>query len=129
MERKPTTRSIGEHLESIAHDYLSERGLVLITRNFLCKLGEIDLIMQDKDTLVFVEVRYRRSSRFGSAVETVDKRKQRKLIRTALLYLKIHHLSQNTPCRFDVIGITVQAHSNTLGYNWIQNAFGLGGAF
>ena len=124
MEKKPNTRAKGEQLESIANDYLTKRGLALITRNFQCKLGEIDLIMQDNDTLVFVEVRYRRSNRFGSAAETVDRRKQRKLVRTAQLFLKIHHLSQSTPCRFDIVGISPQPRTDTLCFDWIQNAFG-----
>lgn len=129
MEQKANTRAIGEQLENIANMYLNARGLVLVTRNFQCKLGEIDLIMYDDETLVFVEVRYRKSNRFGTAVETVDRRKQRKLVRTALLYLKIHRLSQNTPCRFDILGISPQTYANTLCFDWRQNAFGLNGAF
>ena len=123
MENKSNTREKGERLETIANDYLTKRGLALITRNFQCKLGEIDLIMKDADTLVFVEVRYRRSDRFGRAAETVDRRKQRKLVRTALLFLKIHHLSQNTPCRFDIVGISPQPQTDILCFDWIQNAF------
>ena len=129
MEQKSPTRALGQALESIANNYLDARGLSLITRNFQCKLGEIDLIMRDANTLVFVEVRYRKSERFGRAVETVNRRKQRKLIRTALLYLNIHRLSQSTPCRFDILGITMHADGKTLCFDWRQNAFGLNGHY
>ena len=129
MEHQSPTRALGQELENTAYEYLSARGLSLITRNFQCKLGEIDLIMRDAETLVFVDVRYRKSARFGSAVETVDRRKQRKLTRTALLYLKIHHLSQSTLCRFDVLGITPDTSDNTLCFDWRPNAFGLNGIY
>ncbi len=129
MEHKSPTRALGQELEVIACEYLGARGLALITRNFQCKLGEIDLIMRDDQTLVFVEVRYRKSERFGSAVESVDRRKQRKLTRTALLYLKIHRLNQSTPCRFDILGITPNACDKSLCFDWRQNAFGLNGIY
>ncbi len=128
MEANANSRMIGEQLENIAYNYLQKRGLTLVARNFQCKLGEIDLIMQDQNTLVFVEVRYRKSERYGTAIETVDRRKQRKLLRTALLYLKIHHLSDSTPCRFDILGISPKDYANTLCFDWRQNAFGLNSA-
>ncbi len=123
MPGKDPTRTVGAHLENIALSYLQGRGLQLVCRNFQCKLGEIDLIMQDGQTLVFVEVRYRRSERYGLAVETVDWRKQRKLIRTAQVYLNLRRLSQSRPCRFDILGITLRGEKSEYHFDWIPNAF------
>lgn len=123
MPKQGHTRALGEQLETIALHHLEARGLVLICRNFQCKLGEIDLVMRDAQMLVFVEVRYRRSERFGSAAETVDRRKQRKLVRTAQLYLSMQHLAQYTPCRFDILGITVSGPTQQYRFDWIPNAF------
>ena len=77
------TREIGFAEERRALLYLQKQGLKLITRNYQCKMGEIDIIMQDKDMLVFVEVRYRRKGRYGDGLDSVTYSKQRKLIRTA----------------------------------------------
>ena len=124
MAKKGHTRALGEQLETVALRYLETRGLILICRNFQCKLGEIDLVMREAQMLVFVEVRYRRSERFGSAVETVDRHKQRKLVRTAQLYLNMQCFSQCKPCRFDILGITVNGVTQAYRYDWIRNAFG-----
>jgi len=90
-----------------------------VAQNCHGRFGELDLIMRDGQTLVFVEVRYRRSSRFGGAVASVDARKQRKLIATALGYLQQH--PHDGPCRFDVVGISGSAN----GVEWLKNAFEL----
>jgi len=94
-----------------------EKGLQLIQRNFSCKLGELDLIMQEGETLVFIEVRYRKSSAFGGSEASVSATKQKRLIRTAQLYLQQKHGNRPPMCRFDVIAIS---GDNT---NWIKNAF------
>lgn len=116
-------RAFGEALEREAASFLISQGLALICRNFQCKLGEIDLIMQSGNTLVFVEVRYRRSSRFGSAASTVDQRKQRKLTRTAQFYLQRSGLRDSLPCRFDVLGIEPSRQEQRLQFEWIKAAF------
>lgn len=106
----------GKKAEDVAHSYLKKNGLELITRNYRCRFGEIDLIMQDKDTLVFIEVRYRNTDRFGSAIESIDVNKQRKLIFTAN-----HYLSQTNnlqPTRFDVVAL--EPNESPL---WIIDAF------
>lgn len=121
-------RAFGLELETIALQHLSSQGLQLVCRNFLCKLGEIDLIMLDGKTLVFVEVRYRRSSRFGSPVETVDRRKQRKLVRTAQLYLAMHYGAQSVACRFDILGMTPGCSALSYHFDWRRNAFDAHGA-
>lgn len=118
-------RAFGEQQEKLAARYLSEQGLQLICMNYQNKLGEIDLIMRTPRELVFVEVRYRRSSIFGSAVESVDRRKQRKLWRTAQCYLKTLHLTNRIPCRFDILGISPGKAGQSLQFDWIQGAFQL----
>lgn len=123
MSKLGHTRALGEQLETVALRYLEARGLTLICRNFQCKLGELDLIMRDAQMLVFIEVRYRRCERFGSAVESVDRRKQRKLLRTAQIYLNVQRFSQREPCRFDILGITLNDAAQEYRFDWIANAF------
>jgi putative endonuclease len=108
----------GQALEQRAARYLSAQGLLALTANYHCRAGEIDLIMQDGDTLVFVEVRFRRSGLRGSPVETVTAIKQRRLIRCARHYLMCRGLHEAVPCRFDVVGIGPDHH-----IDWIRNAF------
>lgn len=123
--RTPTTRQfIGQQAEEAAHQYLCQRGLRLIQKNYRCKLGEIDLIMRDADSLVFVEVRYRKTSAYGSAAASVDLRKQQKLVKTATHYLMWHKLSQQTPCRFDVVAIKPCVDSVS-EISWLKDAFQL----
>jgi len=114
-----TTRAKGSIYENIALNHLEKAGLRLIGRNFNCKLGEIDIICKDKQTIVFVEVRFRRSITFGSALESVTPAKCLKLRKTALVYQKQYGLI-NTPSRFDVIGITLK--NNQTHIEWVQNA-------
>ncbi|MEX1196654.1 MAG: YraN family protein [Pseudohongiellaceae bacterium] len=108
----------GLALEQQGGRYLSAHGLRMLGSNYHCRAGEIDLIMQDGDTLVFIEVRFRRSGLRGSPVETVTPAKQRKLIRCARHYLMSHRLQDAVPCRFDVLGI---GPGNRM--TWIRNAF------
>jgi putative endonuclease len=107
----------GAEAEQQALDYLNRRGLKLVTRNYRCKAGEIDLIMRDRDALVFVEVRYRQSSDFGSALESVTPSKQRKLLAAANLYLQKTDTDQ--PCRFDVVALNGSGHPRM---TWIKDA-------
>jgi putative endonuclease len=111
----------GKHAETQASRHLQSRGLKLLATNYRCKRGEIDLIMQDADTLVFVEVRYRQSDRYGSALETVTQGKQNRLIAAASHYLQ--QQGHNSPCRFDVVGIS-GPHGATI--EWIKDAFEAG---
>jgi len=111
---------IGQQAEQWANNYLQQQGLELITKNYSCRRGEIDLIMQDKQTLVFVEVRYRKSSAFGSALESVDHKKQAKLIFTAQHYLQ-QQASSFMAYRFDVIAITHEKNQPSI--TWVQDAF------
>ncbi|MGD8932981.1 MAG: YraN family protein, partial [Chromatiales bacterium] len=109
----------GKQAEERAREHLERRGLRLLERNYRCRQGEIDLIMLQGDTLVFIEVRYRKSSAFGSAVETVTAQKQARLLAAARHYLQAKRAS--LPCRFDVVGITGQAPGAHI--EWISDAF------
>jgi putative endonuclease len=104
--------------EDFACSYLQTQGLTLITRNYSCRLGEIDLIMRDKNHLVFVEVRYRGNDAYGGGVASVTLGKQRKLIRSAQFYLQTHKLTDKVACRFDVLAISGQNQ-----VEWIKDAF------
>jgi len=106
----------GEQEEQKACEYLQAQGLQLITQNFSCKMGEIDLIMKDAHSLVFVEVRYRRNQHFGGAAASITRNKQRKIIRTALFYQQKY--APKSCMRFDVIAIE---GDNKL--QWFPSAF------
>jgi putative endonuclease len=101
---------------------LEKQGLQLVTRNFRCRLGEIDLIMRDENELVFVEVRYRQNDHFGGAIHSVDKHKCHKMVKTAFYYLQQQSLTDDTACRFDVI-IVNSVEGKLL--EWIKDAFRL----
>ncbi|MES9992907.1 MAG: YraN family protein [Candidatus Thiodiazotropha sp.] len=107
----------GQQAEQQALSYLQSHGLKLVERNFRCKTGELDLVMREADTLVFVEVRYRQRNDFGHALETVTRSKQRKLLATANRYLQVKRL--DTACRFDIIALN---GSGSAPIEWIKNA-------
>jgi putative endonuclease len=122
-----TTREQGEYTENLACQYLEKKGLKLLERNFNCRFGEIDLIMQDNNSLVFVEVRYRHNINFGSGAESITANKQSKLIKTASTYLQQHVKLNKYPARFDVVSITgsiATTNINNIDFDWIENAFG-----
>ncbi|SDX76617.1 putative endonuclease [Allochromatium warmingii] len=113
---RPNSAAIGAAKERLAEAFLIERGLTPLARNYRCRGGEIDLVMRDAQTLVFVEVRYRRSAQFGTAAATVDARKQQRLIQAAQQYLQQHPTA--LACRFDVVAIDGQDR-----IEWIRQAF------
>jgi putative endonuclease len=108
----------GNAAEELAARYLQDAALVILERNYRCKLGEIDIIARDGETLVFVEVRLRRQRGFGEGFDTVDRRKQQKLIRTAKLFLQERKFFDQYPCRFDIVSI-----QSLTELNWIKDAF------
>ena len=121
-------KELGGRGERLASDYLKQAGLSVLCRNFQCKRGEVDLICRDGDTLVFIEVRYRKhsgsSARYGNSLETVDWRKQRKIINAAKYYLQSHRLGETLSCRFDVIGLDrLSSGTGTVSIAWIRDAF------
>ncbi len=114
-----TSSEQGSAAEEQARQYLEGQGLRTVARNVRGRFGELDLIMLQGHNLVFVEVRYRRSSRFGGAIASIDAKKQRKLIATAQGYLQQH--PHDGPCRFDVVALD----STPNKVEWLQNAFEL----
>ncbi|MDA8561553.1 YraN family protein [Gammaproteobacteria bacterium] len=111
------TISLGIISEKKALNYLIKNGLKFITKNYKCYFGEIDLIMQDYTTLVFIEVRLRYNKYYGNAIESIDSKKQKKLLKSATHYLQKYNLTDKIDCRFDVIGFS----SNSI--DWIKDAF------
>ncbi len=101
MKTGPSTRAKGTLAEQIAADHLESRGYRIIERNFLCRVGEIDIIAMDREELVFVEVRARYSRNTVDPVYSVNRTKQRKIIKAALVYLS-GHSETPPPMRFDV---------------------------
>ena len=116
----PTQRQ-GRQYEDLVCAHLQRAGLQLLDRNFHTRCGEIDLVLREQQTLVFVEVRFRRSIRYGSPVASVNPAKQRKIRQAAKLYLLMKGLYEKVPCRFDVVGVTPE--QDKLACRWIKNAF------
>ncbi len=108
----------GAQAETQAEAFLLAQGLVKKGKNYRCKLGEIDLIMQHNDVLVFIEVRLRSHRQFAQAAESVTFSKQQKIIKAAYYYLQQHQLTDKVNCRFDVV-----AFDDSAAPDWIQNAF------
>ncbi len=117
----PTQRSpaqtAGDAAEARALAFLQARGLRLVERNVSSRLGEIDLIMREAETLVFVEVRSRASRSYGGAAASVGPAKQRRLQREAQRYMNARYGDRWPPCRFDVFAIDAGEA------DWIRGAF------
>ena len=115
-----TSSTIGTETETIACEYLCARGLTVVCRNFLTPLGEIDIIMRDRNQLVFVEVRYRSSKTFGSAESSITRHKIRKMRAASDIYLQKHRLTDKICSRFDVIAMHPKpGHREHYDINWI----------
>lgn len=115
-----TTVARGRDAERLAENFLRERGLTIIERNFHCRGGEIDLIAEKDEELIFVEVRYRARSSFGSAADSVTASKQRRIILAARHYLARYPQRQRQAARFDVLAIDGGA---PVRFDWIVAAF------
>ncbi len=115
---EPHSVALGSEAESLACQYLQQRGLRLVDKNYSCHGGEIDLIMRDGEYLVFVEVRLRHNEDYGHSLETISASKQKRIIRTALTYLQETEQMDTQDCRFDAIGI-----SDKDEIIWLQDAF------
>lgn len=110
-------RELGGQAEQLAAAYLNQQGLKLVTNNYQCRFGEIDLVMREGKTLVFVEVRLRSNADFGGAAMSITASKQQRLARTAEHYLQQYGESA---CRFDAI-LMSDMHMGNI--EWIKNAF------
>lgn len=99
-------RKVGAAFEQTAAAYLEKQGYRILESNFRCRLGEIDLVAKDGEYLVFVEVKYRANESMGTPFAAVNGKKQATIRRVTQVYLMAHHLPEDLPCRFDVVGIT-----------------------
>lgn len=123
-----TSHSKGQHAENACCEYLKQQGLKLVARNYRGHRGEIDIVMQEAETLVFVEVRFRKNSFYGSALESVDQKKQQRILNTAEEYLQNKTKIKNG--RIDVVAMSQKPQNkrddNTqdiYSFEWIKNAF------
>ncbi len=114
--------NIGKFGENVASKYLKDKGYKIKERNYRTFLGEIDIICEDKGNIIFVEVKTRRSDKFGYPEEAVNFIKQRKIIKNALCYLSKYHLWEKNCC-FDVISISISNHEDIKRIKHIRNAF------
>lgn len=121
LDSKPQAPHLqrGANTEQLACQHLQASGLKLLQQNYRLKMGEIDLIMLDGRTIVFVEVRYRKTSRYGGALHSIDPRKQARIIRTAQHYLQ--YRAPDAQARFDVVAV-----EGDNDIHWIKNAFDSG---
>jgi putative endonuclease len=115
------TKHAGNAAENSACKYLLQHGLKMVSSNYRCRFGEIDLIMQENSQLVFVEVRLRNNPDFGDGAESITKHKIKRLVSTAEYFLLQHPEYRDAPCRFDVISLS--GKPSNPGVEWIQDAF------
>ncbi len=127
LDKRTDKKLVGDNIEDKAVAYLSSIGLKIVAQNYLCKMGEIDIIAREKDTLVFIEVRYRKNNHFGGSAFSVNQSKQKRVVKAAAHYLQSHRLTNKISCRFDVMAIEgkimfEQALASSQ-FNWIKGAF------
>ncbi len=125
--RTPTGRRtyrqiLGQKAEDIAVEFLRAQGLKILARNFRRRLGELDIVAREGDTLVIVEVRMRTDDRYGGAAASVDPRKQRRLIRAAAQLLQQRSDLARLPARFDVVTVS-EVGRNRPRIEWLRHAF------
>ena len=118
--RRRATLGVQAELRALKH--LQENGLELIKRNFHSRFGEIDLVMTETRCLVFVEVRYRNTSHFATAAESVDRHKRRKLVLAATSYLRFDKRRAEWPTRFDVVALD-RFSDGEQRLTWLRDAF------
>lgn len=119
--REETT---GQQAERFARGHLASQGLTIVATNYATRRGEIDLVARDGELLVFVEVRLRNHKGFASGAESVDLRKQQRLVRAADHYIQQHFGSEPPPCRFDVVSLhTNRDNRKQFQIDWLKDAF------
>lgn len=120
---KPMPRARGQAVEAEACRFLQQQGLTLLDANYTLRSGELDLVMQQGQTVVFVEVRYRKTDRYGTPAESVTPAKQRKLLLAARHWLATHPLHARLPCRFDIMA--GRPGESGPQFEWITDALGV----
>ena len=113
--------SRGAWAEAVVRDDLTGKGLILLEQNYRLNCGELDLVMRDNRSIVFVEVRYRASERWGGGLGSITPKKKRRLANAAASYLKAHPQLAKLPCRFDVVAVT--GSESVPDLKWIKAAF------
>lgn len=121
QQSKTQPGALGRTYEGYALRYLCDQGLKPLQQNFRCKAGEIDLIVQDGEWIVFAEVKMRGQTRFASPVEAVTRPKQRRIINSAKIYLQRQGWYEKYPVRFDLLALTRDNHGYSV--EWLKNAF------
>lgn len=119
---KNLNKCIGNYGEDLARKYIEEKGYSLLEQNFLCKLGEIDLIAKDNNYICFIEVKTRYSQKYGSPLESITPSKQKKIYRTAQYYICINNIHKSY-FRFDAIEVIISTNGKNPYINLIKNAF------
>lgn len=121
---KSDSRATGQAGEKYAAEFLRRQGYRIVANNVRYRLGEIDLVADDHDTLVFVEVRARKPGRFGSAVDTLTRAKRARVVRAVELYLTTQNIPPSRPIRIDVVAVTLNATGEPIAAELIPDAFG-----
>ncbi len=117
------TTKPGARAEQLAARFLRRQGLRIRATNYRTPRGEIDLIAEHNETLVFAEVRLRSDARFGNAAESIDSRKQQRIVYASAHYLHSEQLGDTHPCRFDAICLTPDNSRDGYHLEWIRDAF------
>lgn len=105
MVQKQNKRKLGARIEQLVSEYLTTHGFTILEMNYRCKQGEIDIIARDGAYHVFVEVKYRKNTQYGTPQEAVGLVKQKRISKAAQYYLYCHNLDEFTPVRFDVAAV------------------------
>ena len=116
-------RHVGLNAETLAVKFLRRKGMRLITRNYHCRHGEIDLIVRHGNLIVFVEVRFRSNRHFGTAIESVTAAKRSKIIYCARHFMMRNPRLNGHDIRFDIIGICHDERCQGFEIDWLENAF------
>ncbi|MBE0477838.1 YraN family protein [Candidatus Aerophobetes bacterium] len=117
-----TRKDVGKKGEQVALSFLRKKGYKILDRNFRCRFGELDIVAEEDNQIIFIEVRSCRSLNFGSPLQSLDYFKKKRLTRLALFYLTSHNL-KNASCRFDVVAVVFEEGSKIGSINLIKNAF------
>ena len=123
MPARPDRQALGAAAEAAALRHLEAAGLQLLARNARFKVGELDLVMRDGETIVFVEVRLRRNGRYGDGFDSVDRRKRQRMVRAAHAWLATRPALAARPCRLDVV--SADDGPDALALDWQRGAFTL----
>jgi len=119
---KILNKTIGNYGENLAREYIEKKGYIILEENFLCKLGEIDIIAKDNNYICFIEVKTRSSKRYGTPLESITNAKKRKLYKTAQYYICLKNIHKSY-FRFDAIEVTLISSGEPPNITLIKNAF------